>query len=31
MERMTQISMRRLGWLDKSVVTGSRADFPNYQ
>lgn len=31
MERMTQISMRRLGWLDKSAVTGSRADFPNYQ
>ncbi len=31
MERMTQISMRRLGWLDKSAVTGSRADFPNYR
>jgi hypothetical protein len=31
MVHTTQISMRRLGWLDKSVVTGSRADFPNYQ
>ena len=31
MNRMMNISMRRLGWLDKSHVTGRRADFPNYQ
>ena len=31
MKYITQISMRRLGWLDKSVVTGRRADSPNYQ
>ena len=31
MNRIPNISMRRLEWLDKSQVTGRRADFPNYQ